>query len=121
MSLLVKDAGGTILGSRSGETGSGRMSIEKAYMNALEADIWLNPGDFTLESLANINPLFANIPALKNGMVYNNSRRHTPAGGSDFWETGAVEPHIVLKDLAMIFHPELRTAEDTLKYHYKLR
>lgn len=120
MSLLIKDAGGHILGSREGEVESERMSLEKGYMYALEADIWLDPGEYTLKGLSELYPLFSKIPALKRGLVYNNSKRHTSAGGSDFWESGVVEPHIVLRDLSIILHPELYNENDTLKYHYRL-
>ena len=122
MSLLVEDAGGTVLGSRKGETKSSIAGIETVYRYALEAEIWLNPGDMSLETLKSTNPLFAEIPSVAERQVYNNSKRRTPAGGSDFWERGAVEPHIILKDLSLILHPELRMADsDTLKYHYRLR
>ena len=120
MSLLIKDAGGHILGSREGETESDRISLEKAYMYALKADIWLNPGEYTLKELSELYPLFSKIPALERGLVYNNGKRHTLAGGSDFWESGVVEPHIVLRDLSIILHPELYDTNDSLKYHYRL-
>lgn len=121
MSRLVEDAGGTILGSRKGETKSSIAGIETVYRYALNADVWLNPGDMSLETLKKANPLFAGIPSISDRQVYNNSKRRTPAGGSDFWERGAVEPHVILKDLSIILHPELRTTDtDTLKYHYRL-
>ena len=40
--------------------------------------------------------------------------------GSDFWETGVVEPDAILRDLIKIFHPELDTGWN-LKYYMQLK
>ncbi len=47
-------------------------------------------------------PKFAGVPAIRNRMVFNNNRRQTPAGGSDFWESGVIRPDLVLRDLSLI-------------------
>jgi iron complex transport system substrate-binding protein len=31
----------------------------------------------------------------------------TLTGGNDYWESGSVYPHVILKDIAAILHPEL--------------
>ena len=31
----------------------------------------------------------------------------TPGGGNDYYESAVVSPHIVLKDIVKIFHPDL--------------
>jgi iron complex transport system substrate-binding protein len=53
-------------------------------------------------------------------MIFNNILRNTPEGGSDFWETGVVEPDAILRDLIKIFHPELDTGWN-LKYYMQLK
>ena len=42
-------------------------------------------------------------PAVRNRRVWNNNRLRTPAGGSDFWESGVVRPDRILEDLRTIF------------------
>ena len=37
-------------------------------------------------------------------------------GGNDYWETGLVEPHIVLKDMIKIFHPDLLPDHELVYY-----
>ena len=120
ISQLVKDAGGVILGAKEGEVQSSQLNFEQVYAYALQADVWLHTNILnTRNEVAGEHPLLKNIPALANGRVYNNTLRDTPQGGSDFWETGVVEPHIILQDLATIFHPELYESQ-SLKYYRKL-
>lgn len=122
-SQLIKDAGGKILGAKEDEIQPSQLSFEHVYQFALKADVWLHPNIInTLKALEAENPLFKNIPALKNNRVYNNTLRNTPEGGSDFWETGVVEPHIILEEIAHILHPELFTQENfKFKYYRRLK
>lgn len=119
MVQLIRDAGGdTFTVSDQGNT-SLPVDLEQAYLLAADADVWLNVG--TCNSLAELeaqNPRFANMPAVRHGRVYNNNRRRTPGGGSDFWESGTVHPDLVLHDLATILHPAL--GADTLTYYKRL-
>lgn len=121
-SALVKDAGGEILGAVPGAKTSGQLSFEKVYALAAQADVWLNPNNLSkLSSLAADNIMYNNIPAFKRGDVYNNIKRITTGGGSDFWETGSVEPQIILKDLIEILHPQLVEKGREMKYFIKLQ
>ena len=71
----------------------------------------------TLAELTAQNPKFADVPAVSNRQVFNNNRRQTPAGGSDFWESGVIRPDLVLRDLCAVFNPQ---AADTAElYYYK--
>ena len=120
-SQLIKDAGGIILGSVENRSQSSQSGFEQAYAYALQADVWLHPNTMkSIDDIISENNLFKNIPALKNGRVYNNTLRNTPEGGSDFWETGVIEPHIILHDLALILHPELFEGESGFEYYTKL-
>ena len=121
ISQLVRDAGGVILGAKQGEHQSAQYGFEYIYSLALQAKVWLHPNAInTMEDLGNENPMFKNIAPFKTGEVYNNNRRSTPEKGSDFWETGVVEPHIILQDLASILHPEVFGAKE-FKYYHKLK
>ena len=70
-----------------------------------------------LAELTAQNPKFADVPAVGNRQVFNNNRRQTPAGGSDFWESGVIRPDLVLHDLCAVFNSQ---AADTAElYYYK--
>jgi len=103
--ILVRDAGGVILGIQPGSK-STVISTEQAYLYALDADFWLHPNQYTtLSELLQADPRFAEVPACQNARVWNNNLRTTPGGGSDFYESGAVNPHLILADLIAIFYP----------------
>ncbi|MCK9346731.1 MAG: ABC transporter substrate-binding protein [Bacteroidales bacterium] len=113
--ILVADAGGILLGSKPGVNTS-VISTEQAYLYALQADFWIHPNQFSdLESLANPDPRFAEVPAFRDRHVWNNNLRSTPEGGSDYFESGAVNPHLILADLIAIFYP---TAIPNHKFTY---
>lgn len=104
---LINDAGGEyICGGHDNEI-SRPLSSEAAYLHLCEADIWLNPNQAeSIAELAALNPKFADTPVMKNHNVYNNTNRTTKAGGSDFWESGALRADVVLADMLHILHPE---------------
>lgn len=120
MVQLIRDAGGdTFTVSDSGNV-SRPVDMEQAYLFAADADVWLNVGGCnTLAELKAQNPKFTDIPAVRSGQVFNNNRRQTFAGGSDFWESGTTHPDLILHDLATILHPVL--GADTLTYYKQLR
>jgi len=120
MVQLIRDAGGdTFTVSNDGNT-SRPVDMEQAYLFAADADVWLNVGGCnSLAELKAQNPKFADLPVVRNRQVFNNNRRQTFAGGSDFWESGATHPDLILRDLATIFHPALGC--DTLTYYKQLR
>ncbi len=123
-SILIADAGGEILGSVEGESISSRESFEKMYTLGKEADVWINLNNFsTVSGVIHENPLYKNLQVVKDKRLYNNIKRNTPVGGSDFWEGGAVEPAEILKDLVTIFHPDAAEAEfgtRPMKYYIQL-
>lgn len=120
MVQLIRDAGGDTFTVSDDGNSSLPVDMEQAYLLAADADVWLNVGGCnSLAELKAQNPKFADIPAVRNGQVFNNNRRQTPAGGSDFWESGVTHPDLVLRDLAAILHPAL--GPDTLTYYKQLR
>ena len=125
LSALVEDAGGEILGAKSGGPFSSQESFERMYLLAMEADVWLHQNSIqSADELAAENKFFADIPAFKAGRLYNNTKRVTLRGGSDYWEGGAVEPAEILLDLVQIFHPAALPKEyegRELKYYNKLK
>ena len=88
-------------------------------MFALQADFWLNLGQTaSLEELKAAAPRFTEVEAVRFGRLYNNTKRTNESRGSDFWESGAVRPDIILEDLVKILHYEAPT--DSLYYYKRL-
>ena len=113
LSRLIRDAGGRLLGAGEGSV-SRVISLEEAFLLASEADYWLHPG-----SCRSREQLQAACPAIPAGSVrhiYNNTLRTTPAGGNDFWESGAARPDLVLEDLVRIFDGQ----EGPFHYYFEL-
>lgn len=114
---LVEDAGGDYIYKKNTSNGSEPIGLETAYGLIREADVWLNVGmATTMDELKTMNPKFKDAKAIRENKVYNNNLRTTPGGGNDYWESGAVRPDIVLRDLIKILHPEL-ISEDL--YYYR--
>ncbi|MGE4414407.1 MAG: hypothetical protein EOM16_00545 [Bacteroidia bacterium] len=117
MSHLIEDAAGEVLLSKPGDIHSYAHSLENVVTMAYEADLWLNPNFYqTLDQLMQSNPLFKELPVLKRGKVFNNIKRDTPGGGSDFWESGVVRPDVILNDLINIIHPECGNKKELVYY-----
>ena len=115
---LIADAGGDYIYEKNTSNRSLPIDLEEAYLLASSADVWLNVGPCnTLAELTAQNPKFAGIPAVRNRMVFNNNRRQTPAGGSDFWESGVIHPDLVLRDLSLILGG--KPAEEGELHYYK--
>jgi iron complex transport system substrate-binding protein len=119
MARLVDDAGGRYVCAGVASRDSRPIDIEEAYLAMQQADVWLKTNHYnTLAELTADNPRFASTPSVRGRQVFNNNARTTPAGGSDFWESGVVRPDVVLGDLVKILHPE--AAADSLYYYKRL-
>lgn len=118
---LIRDAGGDAYTAAGDGNASQPVELEQAYLLAADADLWLHTGACnTLDELRSQNPRFAEVPAVQQGRVWNNNRLQTPAGGSDFWESGVVRPDVVLDDLFQIFYPD-NGLDYTPVYYHALR
>lgn len=113
---LIRDAGGDYIYNKNSGNSSTAIDMEEAYMLASKADVWVNPG--MARSLADVRemaPKVADTPVFAAGKVFNNNLRSTAAGGNDYYESGIVNPDLVLRDLIKIFHPGL-VKEDFVYY-----
>lgn len=116
---LIRDAGGEYIYGRNRSGISVPIDIEEAYMLCSDADIWLNPGSAgTLAELAVACPKFTDTDCFRSGHIFNNTRRSTSGGGNDYYESGVVNPDMVLRDLVKIFHPGL--VQEEFVYHKQL-
>ena len=120
ISRLISDAGGTYLWKDTKSSLSMPFGLENVYMKAMNADYWLNIGTVKIKSdIPAVDQRLSQLPCFRNGKLFNNNNRVTDAGGNDFWESGAVYPHLILKDIASILHPELFPG-DQLFYYRKI-
>ncbi|MBN2611553.1 MAG: ABC transporter substrate-binding protein [Bacteroidales bacterium] len=117
---LIADAGGSYLWKNTTFKDSRPMSLESVYARAIEADFWLNTGTAnTIKEVTDVDSRFENLPALKKKNIFNYNRLSRSDGGNAYFETGVVEPDIILKDLITILHPEVLPSHQ-LKYYKKL-
>ena len=115
---LIEDAGGDYVWSDDSSTGALFFDIESVYAEAGEADVWINPGLWaSLDQGAAEDERFTEFAAFENGEVYNHNRRIGPGGGNDYFESGALNPHIILNDLIWVLHPDL--VPDYEPYYYR--
>lgn len=113
---LIADAGGDYIYKKNTGNSSMPIDLEEAYKLTSDADMWLNVGMAnSLADLKNTCPKFTDTQCFISGNVYNNNLRTNAAGGNDYYESGVVNPDIVLRDIIKIFHPEL-IQEDFVYY-----
>jgi len=117
---LLKDAGANYLWANGNEErGSLTKAKEVIIDEAYEADFWINQNSYkSISAIVGYDPKFSGFKAVKEQQLYNNDKRTNATSGNDYWETGVVQPQIVLKDLIQIFHPNL--IEHKLYYYRKL-
>jgi iron complex transport system substrate-binding protein len=119
--VLISDAGGDYLWKDNWSHESFPVTLEMMINKGASADIWVNTG--AARNLAEIRTADERLSMVKpwqTGQVFNNFARATENGGNDFFESGIVRPHIVLKDLIRIFHPNL-LPDHSLYYYYQLK
>lgn len=120
MVRLIEDAGGRYVCAGEDSSVSRPISGEAAYMAVSEADVWINPNQATtLKEVKEQNPKFADVKAIKTGRVYNATKRNTPGGGSDFWESGALRADRALEDLIICLHPNSDIIPEGETYYFE--
>jgi iron complex transport system substrate-binding protein len=117
ISKLISDAGGDYLWKETESSFSMPYGIESVYLKGLTADYWLNIGSVgSKNDISSVDPRLNDLPCFKNGNLFNNTKRITLNGGNDFWESGSLYPHLLLKDIAAILHPELFKDQELFYY-----
>lgn len=120
MATLLKDAGANYLWQDNSSVGSIPLSFEQVYVKAKDADYWINPSNYkTCADMLQSENRYANFKAFKNKKVYNNNLHLNAYGYSNYWEDGLLFPDRILNDLIQVFHPELKSKENTSFYYYK--
>lgn len=120
MVRLIADAGGSYVFAGEESTVSRPVNGEAAWRAARRADVWLTPNQArSIDQLKAQNPKFTEIPCVAARRVYNCTRRSTPEGGSDFWESGALYADRVLRDILLCLHPEAAVAGEEEMYYFE--
>jgi len=118
ISKLISDAGGDYLWRDTESSISMPYGIENVYLRGLTADYWLNVGSISSKNeISAVDQRLNDLPCFKNDNLFNNNKRVTSNGGNDYWESGSLYPHLLLKDIATILHPEV--FEDHELVYYK--
>lgn len=116
----LNDANGAYPWANDTHTGGIQLDFETVFATGLKADIWINPGlATTLNDITGVDSRLTDFRPVQEGLVYNSNKRINPKGANDYWESGLVNPHIILADLINIIHPGL-LPEHELFYYQKL-
>ena len=120
MADIMADAGGQYLWKDNSSYESFPVNIETVVNRSGTADLWINTGAArTLDEIRSVDERLSLVKPFHAGMVYNNNVRVGAGGGNDFFESGVIRPHIILKDMIRIFHPDL-LPDHHLYYYMKL-
>jgi iron complex transport system substrate-binding protein len=115
---MISDAGGNYLWKDTQSDISMPFGLENVFIRALDSDIWLNTGSANnKKEITAIDKRLGDLPSFKKGKIFNNNKRISIKGGNDYWESGCINPHIILKDIASILHPDL--FPDYELYYYR--
>lgn len=111
---LIKDAGGEYVFKNDTNSINFQYDMEIVYQKAAKADYWINTGSASsLKDIKGMDERLTLFDAFKNKQVYNNNLRSLPGGGSDYMESGVLNPHLILRDLKQIL-----SDADTVNYFY---
>jgi len=117
ISRLIEDAGGKYIWESTESTVSMPYGLENVYLKSLDAYFWLNIGNvLTKEEIVSVEPRLGSVPPYIAGKLFNNNKRLNSSGGNDYWESGTLKPHIILKDIASILHPDLFPDHELVYY-----
>ncbi|TXE10066.1 ABC transporter substrate-binding protein [Seonamhaeicola algicola] len=107
---LLKDANVNYLWANTTGSGSLKLNFEAVFNKAQQADIWLNPSNYTsLQNLENGSLHHTKFKAFQNKSIYTVANTTGATGGVLYYELGFTRPDWVLKDIIKICHPELLT------------
>jgi iron complex transport system substrate-binding protein len=105
---IIADAGGRYLWEENNVRGNFPVDLEKVIEQSVAAEYWINPGAaFSLADIENTDQRLVRLGPFRNSKVFNNNARLSPSGGNDYWESGIVNPHLILRDLIHILHPSV--------------
>ncbi|HEX6429345.1 MAG TPA: ABC transporter substrate-binding protein [Niastella sp.] len=117
LTQFLKDAGAKYHWSDVISKGSLAFNFETVAPIALKADFWLNMSNAqSKKEIAATDQRYTQFNPYKKGTLYNSNKRLNDIGSNDYWESGAVNPHLILADLITIFHPEILPGHQLFYY-----
>ena len=118
---LIAAAGGRYLWRDNESRQSLPLDFEAVYAVAHDADFWFTMRNEWHDRAGAVaaDERYGDFAAFKNGQVYNANARLSAQGGNDYWESGIVEPHLILADYIKILHPDI-LPDHALKYYKRL-
>jgi len=121
LAQLIADAGGTYSWKNDPKTDLLTLDFEVVYPIGLASNYWLHPGRQirTKANLLKQDVRYKAFKSFQDNQIYNNNLRQSAQGANDYWQSGITHPHIVLKDLVKIFHPDL-LPDYEMVYHQRI-
>ncbi|MGM9811566.1 MAG: ABC transporter substrate-binding protein [Muribaculaceae bacterium] len=118
MAKILSDAGAVYPWSDNNDSGSLQLDIAQVLDKASDADVWLIKSSTvtSCSDLQNANPLNAKFRALANANVWVCDPQATT-----LFEEFPFHPERLLKEYALIFHPELFHNDNKYKYFTRLQ
>lgn len=118
MAGVLQDAGLKYIWPESKRGNSLKLSFEEVLLKSEELDLWLNPSDVnSKKELLAIDSRFALLRPFQTGMIWNNNLKEIEGKTNDFFETALARPDLLLKDLMIVFYPELFQGVKPRWYH----
>ncbi len=112
LARLVADAGGDYYFKTRKDSSTIKLKKEEMILELKDRDLIYLPQNN--KDLADLKLSFEPLK-LSGIQVFNNSKRLT-SGANDYWQNGVNSPHLVLKDLIKIFHPEVLPLHEFIWY-----
>ena len=106
---LLKDAGADYVWKDDSTSGNLKLSYEELVDKGIDADCFINIQMVYKDReqvLADIAEAKSFKSVLANNFYMNNATTNRN-GKNNYWEQGFTEPHVILKDLVKILHPDL--------------
>lgn len=103
---MIFDAGATYIWADNNDSGSLMLDFEVVYDRGMEADFWRflvwSRDGFSYERLIEEDARYAGLKAFKEKRILTCNTFEKP-----YFQTGLLEPQVILADYISIFHPEL--------------
>jgi iron complex transport system substrate-binding protein len=117
----IADAGGDYLWKDKTGSMSLELDFEVVFDKSQEAEKWMDVGFvFSKKDVASKDKRFQQFKAFQTGEMYNYSKRVNENGIFDYYESGVIYPHLILRDFAKAFYPNLFENED-FEYYEQLK
>lgn len=118
LAQLLRDAKGEYCWFSDSTQGSIPLSFEVVLEKQSDSKIWFGPAHCqSLKEMKDLDERYTLFKAYKDGQVYSVTNRTDEKGANDYYESGVINPDLLLKDVAKVLHPELFPGHNL--YFYK--